>query len=65
MAAVGLGIAFSETGSPWKSGHCESFNSKLWDEPLDEEIFLSLAEAWIITDGLAPAPRRGADALCT
>ena len=42
--------AFIETGSPWENGYCESFNSKLRDELLNEEIFYSLAEARVIIE---------------
>jgi hypothetical protein len=32
-------------GSPWENGYNESFNGKLRDEPLNRELFYSLAEA--------------------
>jgi transposase InsO family protein len=36
-------------GSPWENGYVESFNSKLRDELLNRELFLSLEEArWVI-----------------
>ena len=44
-AAVGAKTAYIEPGSPWGNGCCESFNAKPRDEPLDGEIFHSLAEA--------------------
>jgi transposase InsO family protein len=41
---------YSEPGSPWENGYCESFNGKLRDEFLDGEIFYSLKEAQILTE---------------
>lgn len=36
-------------GSPWENGYVESFNGKLRDELLNQEIFLSMLEArWVI-----------------
>ena len=36
-------------GSPWENGYVESFNGKLRDELLNQEIFLSMHEArWVI-----------------
>ncbi len=36
-------------GSPWENGYVESFNSKLRDELLNGELFLSLEEArWVL-----------------
>ena len=37
-------------GSPWENGYVESFNGKLRDELLNQEIFLSLEEARWVTD---------------
>ena len=36
---------FIEPGSPWENGYNESFNGKLRDELLNEEIFYTLKEA--------------------
>lgn len=47
----GREIAFFEPGSPWKSGYCEGFNSKLRDELLNGELFYSLVEARIVIKG--------------
>jgi transposase InsO family protein len=44
IAAVGAQSAYIEPGSPWENGYCESFNSKLRDELLNEEIFYQAAE---------------------
>ena len=36
-------------GSPWENGYVESFNSRLRDELLNGELFLSLEEAhWVL-----------------
>ncbi len=64
ITAVGAKAAFVEPGSPWDgggsgidpgdrcptTGFCESFNSKLRDEPLNGELFHSLAEARIVVE---------------
>ena len=42
IEAVGAKTAFTESGSPWENGYCESFNSKLRDELLNGELFHSL-----------------------
>jgi putative transposase len=40
---------FIAKGSPWENGYVESFNSRLRDELLDRELFLSLADArWVV-----------------
>ena len=39
-----------EPGSPWENGFVESFNGKLRDECLNEEIFWSRAETQVIVD---------------
>ena len=36
--------------SPWESGYCESFNGKLKDECLTQEIFSSLEKAQTVID---------------
>ena len=41
----GVGPPCIEPGSPWQNGYVESFNGKLRDELLNQELFLSLAEA--------------------
>jgi len=46
---TGVGTLFIAKGSPWENGYVESFNGKLRDELLNQELFLSLAEArWVI-----------------
>ena len=37
-------------GSPWENGFIESFNGKLRDECLNEELFWSRAEAQVVVD---------------
>ena len=51
IAAVGARTATIEPGSPWENGTCESFNSKLQNEPLNGETFYSRREAQIVIEG--------------
>jgi len=37
-------------GHPWENGFIESFNGKLRDECLNEELFWSRAEAQVVVD---------------
>ena len=46
----GVKVLHIEPGSPWENGFVESFNGKLRDECLNEEIFWSRAEAQVIVD---------------
>jgi putative transposase len=39
---------FIEPGSPWENGYIESFNGKLRDELLNQEIFDTLTEARVL-----------------
>jgi transposase InsO family protein len=48
LAGIGVKKAYSEPGSPWENGFCESFNGTLRDNSLDGEIFYCLKEAQII-----------------
>ena len=50
ITAVGAKTAYIMPGSPWESGYCESFNSKLRDELLNGEIFYTLEEARVIIE---------------
>ena len=50
IGKVGAQTAYIEKASPWENGYCESFNSKLRDELLDQEIFYSLREAQILIE---------------
>lgn len=37
-------------GSPWENGYVESFNSRLRDERLNRELFLSIDELRYVAD---------------
>jgi putative transposase len=50
LARLGTGTQYVEKGSPWKNGHCESFDGKLRDECLNGEIFYSPKEAQIVIE---------------
>ena len=50
IGAVGARTACIAPGIPWENGYGESFNAKLRDEPLDGEIFFTLAEAKIVVE---------------
>ena len=41
----GVKTAYIEPGSPWQNGFAESFHSRLRDEFLNQEVFLSLLDA--------------------
>ena len=47
---VGAKTLYIEPGSPWENGDNESFNGKLRDEGLNQEIFYSLKEAQIVIE---------------
>jgi transposase InsO family protein len=47
---AGVKTLFIAKGSPWENGYVESFNSRLRDELLNRELFLSLAEARFVVD---------------
>lgn len=46
----GVRTLFIEPGSPWENAYSESFNSRLRDELLNQEIFTSLSEARVLTE---------------
>jgi len=46
----GVEVLYIEPGSPWQNGFIESFNGKFRDECLNQEIFLSKAEAQVVVD---------------
>lgn len=50
LVNVGSKTLYIEPGSPWENGYCESFNGKLRDECLNQEIFYSLREAQIVIE---------------
>ncbi len=48
VAKIGPTMQYIAPGSPWENGYCESFNGKLRDECLNQEIFYSLKEAQVV-----------------
>lgn len=50
LARLGAKTLYIEPGSPWENGYCESFNGKLRDECLNQEIFYSLKEAQVVIE---------------
>ena len=54
----GVKPVFIEPGSPWENGFVESFQGKLRDECLNEEIFWSRAEAQVVVDWYRDAYNR-------
>jgi len=46
----GVEVLYISPGSPWQNGFIESFNGKFRDECLNQEIFLSKAEAQVVVD---------------
>ena len=51
LGRIGVKTLFIEPGSPWENGYNESFNGKLRDEVLNQEIFYTLREAQVIIEG--------------
>ena len=47
-ARAGLETLYIEPGAPWQNGYAESFNSKVRDELLNAEEFVSLLEARVL-----------------
>ena len=47
---LGVKTLFIEPGSPWENGYTESFNGKLRDELLNQEIFTTLTEATVLIE---------------
>ena len=50
LASSGVTTLYIEPGSPWENGHIESFNSRLRDELLNQELFTSLTEARVLAE---------------
>ena len=48
LATAGIETLYIEPGSPWENPYSESFNSRLRDEVLDREVFMSLLEARVL-----------------
>jgi transposase InsO family protein len=50
IATVGAKATYIKPASPWENGCVESFNARLRDEPLNGEVFYTLAEACVIVE---------------
>jgi len=50
LAWLEVRTLYIEPGSPWENGYSESFNGKLRDELLDQEIFYTLQEARVLIE---------------
>lgn len=48
LAQHPIQIIYIDPGSPWQNGFVESFHSRLRDECLNQELFLSVAEARVV-----------------
>ena len=48
VTKIGPQMQYIAPGSPWENGYCESFNGKLRDECLNQEVFYSLKEAQVV-----------------
>jgi hypothetical protein len=53
ISALGSKTAHIEPGSPWENGFVESFNARLRDGLLSEEIFHSLPKAETVSETTA------------
>ena len=50
LEKAGVKTLYIAPGSPWENGYVESFNSKLRDELLNRELFLSITEVRYVVD---------------
>ncbi len=50
LSQAAVRTLYIQKASPWENGYMESFNSRLRDELLNRELFLSLAEARVVLD---------------
>lgn len=50
LSQLGVRTLFIERGSPWENGYIESFNGKLRDELLNQEVFATLEEAGVLIE---------------
>ena len=50
LAQANVRTLYIQKASPWENGYIESFNSRLRDELLKRELFLSLTEAKVVLD---------------
>ena len=41
---------YIEPGSPWENGYIESFNGKMRDELLNQEVFDTIVEAKVLVE---------------
>ena len=48
LEKAGVITAYIEPGSPWENGYIESFNSRMRDEFLNEELFGNMYEAQVL-----------------
>ena len=50
LSSLGVQTQYIEPGSPWENGYCESFNGKLRDNLLNDEIFINTKEAEVVIE---------------
>ena len=50
LEKAGVKTLYIAPGSPWENGYIESFDSRLRDELLNRELFLSIAELRYVVD---------------
>ena len=50
LSGNGIKTLYIESESPWQNSHVESFHNRLRDECLNQEWFLSLAEARVVIE---------------
>lgn len=50
LAEAGVGTLFIDPGAPWQNGYSKSFNSRLRDELLNLEAFISTLEARVLSE---------------
>ncbi len=50
LATNGTQTVYIEPGHPWENGYCESFNGKLRDECLNEEVFYNQRYAQVVIE---------------
>ena len=50
LEKAGVKTLYIAPGSPWENGYIESFNSRLRDELLNRELFLSVSELRYVAD---------------
>ena len=50
LGHMGIGTTYIELGSRWQNGHVESFHNHFGDECLNQQLFLSVTEAQVVTE---------------